>query len=872
MKKLLIFYILLAISSARAQIDFINETFSTGTMPAGWTNNDIAGNGEVWQFNNPGGRTINAPVSGSFAIFDSDNYGGTLAEEAALETPPFDATGRNKVIIEFSHYFRHWSTDHYYVEVFNGTSWVSVLDGNTTNTNAQSEFIDISAQAAGISNVKIRFRYIGNYDWYWAIDNVFIFSPPNNDDCATAEDLTVGRIYTDNDIDQTNLFSTNYAHANGTDPDPSCGNFGTGFDLWYKVTVPVGGKFAVETRNQNGTTTDDTVLTAYTGACGSLSEIVCNDDGGENAYSRLKFTGRTPGEVIYIRAFEYGNNAIMDFKISAFTCFRNPKKWDGTNWRRIKDNGIASNPPDIDTETIIEGSYNTTINDSFSTCACEITIGNTLTITDNNYVEIDKNLINNGTITINNNGSLVQNDINATVSGAGTYSMERITSPLNDIHDYTYWSSPMTNHTLGNMITTNRYYDFNATVQNWRWRNASDSMVAGIGYIAKPASGTVSGNTNTVNFTGAPFNTGTITTNMEFTTVNGVIADDSWNLIGNPYPSGIDANALVAHNSTMNGTLYFWTHITPLNPSGTSYASSDYATWNATGSVSTAATSAATGNGNTNAPSGIIAAGQGFFAQANTSGNIAFTNAMRVTTGNNNFYRTQENNTDRIWLNLTNTQEAFKQQLIGFLPDATDGIDRLYDGLVNNGNGYVNFYSLANNEKFVILANDLIETDDTIPLGYESSITSTFTISIDHLSGDLDTAIFDIYLNDLDLNIVHNLKENGYTFETEIGVFNNRFELFIQRSSVLNINNTTLDNDKLILIQNPQATFNLSTENNKTIESVIIFNALGQELYNSNTIANHLNIKLGKVAKGNLLIFKIKTIDGKSYTKKIIKN
>jgi len=877
MKKLLLFYVLLAITFSSAQVVYINENFESGALPAGWNNNDFVGNGEVWYFNNPGNRTINTPVNGGFAIFDSD-YGlngsyNSLVEDAALESPSFDTTGMNKVIIQFSHYFRHWSsTDHYYVEVYNGTSWVSVLDGNTNTSNAQNEFIDITAQTAGITNAQVRFRYVGDYDWYWAIDNVLIFSPPNNDDCATAESLTVGRIYNDNDINQTNLLSKNYTYVAGSDPDPSCGNFGNGYDLWYKVTVPAGGNFAVETRNQNGTPLDNTVLTAYTGTCGSLVELNCNINGGENQYSKLKILGRTPGEVIYIRLFENGNNAIIEYRISAFTCYRNAKKWDGTNWRRIKDNGIASSPPNIDVETRIEGSYNTTTNGSFSTCTCEVTTGNTVTITDNNYVEVDKGLINNGIIAINNNGSLVQNDVNATITGTGTYSMERITSPLNDINDYTYWSSPLISHTLGNMITTNRYYDFNASVQNWRWRNPSDIMASGVGYIAKPTSGTTSGSTNTVNFTGTPFNTGNIITNMEFTTVNGTVADDSWNLIGNPYPSGINANALVAHNATINGTLYFWTHITPLNPSGTSYASSDYATWNATGSVGTAATSTATGNGNTNAPTGIIAAGQGFFAQANTTGNIEFTNTMRVKTGNNNFYRTQDNNTNRIWLNLSNTQEAFKQQLIGFLSDATDGIDRLYDGLVNNGNGYINFYSLANDEKFVILANDLIDMEETIPLGYESNITSTFTISIDHLSGDLDTDTFNIYLKDLDLNTTHNLKEGGYTFNTETGTFDNRFELFIQRSSALTINNPILDNDKLIIIQSLQATFDLSTANNKTIESVTIFNALGQELYNSKTVANHLNIKLGKVAKGNLLIFRIKTIDGKSYVKKIIKN
>ena len=39
-----------------------------------------------------------------------------------------------------------------------------------------------------------------------------------------------------------------------------------------------------------------------------------------------------------------------------------------------------------------------------------------------------------------------------------------------------------------------------------------------------------------------------------------------WNLIGNPYPSAIDAELLLNHPENKNllsGTLYFWTHSTP---------------------------------------------------------------------------------------------------------------------------------------------------------------------------------------------------------------------------------------------------------------------------------------------------------------------
>ena len=80
--------------------------------------------------------------------------------------------------------------------------------------------------------------------------------------------------------------------------------------------------------------------------------------------------------------------------------------------------------------------------------------------------------------------------------------------------------------------------------------------------------------------------------------ITGIIADKSY-LLGNPYPSAIDADKfLTANKDVLNGTLYFWTHNTamqsanPLNLTlGTgafAYTSNDYATYNATGGVGAA--------------------------------------------------------------------------------------------------------------------------------------------------------------------------------------------------------------------------------------------------------------------------------------------
>lgn len=185
MRKLLTLFIALCLfpllGNAQSLVD---EDFggTTGTTPpTGWTQNRIAGDTvfDNWNYNNPGVRTLNAPISDPAAIFDSDNLsqnGG--AEDVALESPAFDASALSMVLLEFDHYFQSGFGGGYNVEVYDGTAWVSVLTGGASSTaNPQHEILDITTAAAGATNAQVRFRWTGNYSWYWILDNVEVFAP-----------------------------------------------------------------------------------------------------------------------------------------------------------------------------------------------------------------------------------------------------------------------------------------------------------------------------------------------------------------------------------------------------------------------------------------------------------------------------------------------------------------------------------------------------------------------------------------------------------------------------------------------------------------------------------------------------------------------
>lgn len=182
------------VSTLNAQVYF-DEDFSgtTGTTPpSGWANIDSssAQAGQIWEFDNPGSRTLNAPISDPAAILDSDNYGSGGSQDAILQSPAFDASSANNVILTFDHYFRDIFGSGYDVLAYNGTSWDTVISSTAGTSDPQSEQIDITSYVQGVSNAQVAFRYYGSYSWYWILDNVKV----ENQSCPDPTNVVLNNV------------------------------------------------------------------------------------------------------------------------------------------------------------------------------------------------------------------------------------------------------------------------------------------------------------------------------------------------------------------------------------------------------------------------------------------------------------------------------------------------------------------------------------------------------------------------------------------------------------------------------------------------------------------------------------------------------
>jgi hypothetical protein len=132
---------------------------------------------------------------------------------------------------------------------------------------------------------------------------------PSNDDCINATPLIANIICTNS------IGSTNCSSASGELPLPGCAFFNTGEDIWFSAVIPSNGKLNIEISLLNNSY--DTGLAAYSGSCGSLSLISCDDDSGAGGFSKIILTDRAPGETILIRVWEYGSNQEIEFNICA---------------------------------------------------------------------------------------------------------------------------------------------------------------------------------------------------------------------------------------------------------------------------------------------------------------------------------------------------------------------------------------------------------------------------------------------------------------------------------------------------------------------------------------------------------------------------
>ncbi|WP_300567050.1 T9SS sorting signal type C domain-containing protein, partial [Flavobacterium sp.] len=471
-------------------------------------------------------------------------------------------------------------------------------------------------------------------------------------------------------------------------------------------------------------------------------------------------------------------------------------------------------------------------------------------------------------ITFENNANLVQ--INS-VNNIGNIVVKRDSTPLKQ-GDYTAWSSPVQPQNLlafSPSTNTSRFYQFlytgSTSATAYQSVNPTTTNFAPAkGYIILAPSNLSSVTPYNGVFNGVP-NNGPYSLNVGVGGAGGTTY--GYNVVGNPYPSPISANDFIRTNASM-GTLYFWTHTQPYAGSEAIYKN-NFATYTLMGGVASVAGG--------QIPDGIIQSGQGFYlkhtaiALLPTPESAFFYNYMRTKNSNGQFFKTAENQTaetekDLFRLNLTDATNSYNQILIGYSKEATNEYDIMFDGNVMDENNTI-IYSKINNENapFAIQGKAFPFADtDVVSLGFKANTAGSYSITIENVSGLFNDQI--IFIKDNTTGTVHNLKQASYTFNSELGVFNDRFEI-VYTNQTLGNEQFVNTNSLIVYAKNNQIVVKSEDE---AIDSIAVYDVSGKILHNSHKL-NKTYFAISNIPSNNqVLLVKTALKNGQTVTKKII--
>ena len=508
----------------------------------------------------------------------------------------------------------------------------------------------------------------------------------------------------------------------------------------------------------------------------------------------------------------------------------------------------------------------------------QIQTGGSLTLTDYLVNELTAE-----DFVVENDANLIQVNPGAANSGEITLRREA-TVPSNQ---YNYWASPVVGQDLYALypdIPNNRVMTYNTSTDYFNIVQAGTLSGFGVGYSIKgPTSNyplNPDGTTDVVaEFIGVPQNEGLFANENSILLSN---ENNAFNLIGNPFPSNFNLQALYNSNGNdlaIDGNFYFWDNTNNLIyvQQGSGYQGDNYAVYNvSSGGIP------ADGGDLAKIPNGIVKPGQGFIVKALTGAPLIVDNAMRtkeiklnVEDGDAPYYKNENEYStdthkrqDKFWLDLVTPGEIHVKILIGYFNLAENTLEK-FDTKILNEAVSDDFYSISQEAYQLAIQGRKgpFGVEDVIPVGVKLFHSGQHRIQLDERMG-IFVSQQTVYLKDNYLKIIHNLSESDYAFESTNGTFNDRFEIVFQNG---NEDGPILTTAQSLEIRKVDHQIQILSTHEK-IKEVEIFNLMQATLYKNNAVnANELKIPAKTFGK-QIVVVNVLTESGEWISKKLILN
>jgi hypothetical protein len=400
--------------------------------------------------------------------------------------------------------------------------------------------------------------------------------------------------------------------------------------------------------------------------------------------------------------------------------------------------------------------------------------GASLTINTGQALTAQGNINNSGTLNLNSSETGVASLIFDSYTDNGTENIQLFLSGGGDETNYPwhYISSPVATLPITDVINSGNDPAANDLVAYYENLVTDNKELAWIGYDGwnyQNDDGLPTGNTfsvlevgqgynyysyyNATRIFGGNLNTEDVTKQISYTGATNGLAAKGWNLLGNPFTSGLNWDA-ITKPAGMDNAIYF-----TVNNTLASYVDG------------------VSNNGAT----GLIPPMQGFFVKANQSGlNLTLPASARV----HNFhsrYKGEAEIIHLIRLKIENNKIS-DETVIRFNEKAKNTFDSYFDAYKFGKTGTdISLWTTIGKVVYSINSIPFPETEIEVPVGVNISGSGNYKLTASQLQG-IDN--YNVYLIDKSTGVTVNLKTTPLlSFNTSEGILSNRFVIKIMNMS-----------------------------------------------------------------------------------------
>lgn len=455
---------------------------------------------------------------------------------------------------------------------------------------------------------------------------------------------------------------------------------------------------------------------------------------------------------------------------------------------------------------------------------------------------------------------------------------------------YNSTSSPLTiePYWIWKFIASDEYSD-------WIHAQGNTSINPGEGFTMKGTSG--SSDAQRYDFRGKP-NNGTIGVN---------VLNSQFTLVGNPYPSAIDALEYIhdtENAAVITGTLYFWEQDPTVNSHYLRDYDGGYASYTiSAGGVETytpATFSTYNGDGTINGGSGgspsgkrprrYIPIGQGFMVEGTATGTVKAKNSHRVyevesgsdseffkTTNQkhkasetNNSYSFVPDDYKRFRLNIDFNNNYTRQLVETFHSSASLGFDYGLESIMLDEDSLLDSDAYFSNNNSTYIAEALNYSEELkIPLVIIIAENNSVRFRI------ADVQNFNsnqpIYLHDIENNLFVDLNTQDYDINLDKGEYTKRFEITFNKNT-LNIDDITFTDFNVFQI-NKSSKLKILNPETLNIKSLNLFDISGKLVLDKSINTNKKSYTFStKTLSDGIYVVKVNTNSNKTFSKKIVIN